>query len=165
MPGGEKPGGSAALGGGEPRGEAAMRTRCGGGDPGGRSGRPGGRKEGGRWRGVTRIRPWVGLGDLNITILGGGLILRASAAPAPGLMGGLALRWCGGGNRILGERARSRAWGGAMYPPPPTMYIGRSGGRARGPARNGGGEGAGAWPGVEELGTSSHFDAGSKLDF
>ena len=65
IPGGEKPGGSAALGGGDPRGEAAMRTRCGGGDPGGRSGRPGGRKEGGRWRGVTRIRPWVGLGDLD----------------------------------------------------------------------------------------------------
>ena len=45
-----------------------MRTRCGGGDPGGRSGRPGGRKEGGRWRGVTRIRPWVGLGDLPMPI-------------------------------------------------------------------------------------------------
>ena len=48
------------------------------------------------------------------------------------------------------------------------MYIGLSGGRARGPLRNGGGEAEAATvedTGVEELGTSEDFDAGSKLDF
>ena len=50
------------------------------------------------------------------------------------------------------------------------MYIGLSGGRARGPGRNGGGEGAAEAAmlevtGAEELGTSEDFDAGSKLDF
>ena len=50
------------------------------------------------------------------------------------------------------------------------MYIGRSGGRARGPGRKGGGEGAAEAAmlevtGAEELGTSEDFDAASKLDF
>ena len=55
--------------------------------------------------------------------------------------------------------------------PGPIMYIGRSGGRARGPPRKGGGEGAAVAAmveevtGAEELGTSEDFDAGSKLDF
>ena len=77
---GGNPGGSAGLGGGDPLkpggGEAlgpggpgpgetpgGLTLRCGGGEPGLRC-RGGGLKLGGRWRGVIRISPWVGLGDL-----------------------------------------------------------------------------------------------------
>lgn len=53
-------------------GDAAPRSRRGG-PPGG------GRRLGGRWRGVILISPWVGLGDLkNAMFLGGGLILGIS---------------------------------------------------------------------------------------